>query len=275
MFAAALITLREGLEAALIVGIILAYLKQIDRVDLRRSVWGGVAAALLASVAVAAGVQLLSMEFEGRIEQIFEGITMFLAVAVLTYMIFWMRYQGRYLRQTLEHRVQATVRGERAGALAGLAFFAVFREGVETVLFLSAVGFASDRGGILLGALLGLALAVALGWLIFSAVAKIPVERFFAVTSLLLLVFAAGLMAHAVHEFQEAGLFPTLIAPVWDTNSILPEESLVGSFLKVLVGYNGNPSLLEVLSYLGYWVAVLGGVQWYLRRAAPRLAVRS
>lgn len=275
MFASALITLREGLEAALIVGVVLGYLKKIDRLDRQRSVWIGVAAALAASAAVAAALQILGAEFEGRAEEIFEGTTMFLAVAVLTYMIFWMRYQGRHLRGALEREVHTAVSGGQGWALAGLAFFAVFREGVETALFLSAAGFAAGGSGTLWGGLLGLAAALVSGWLIFSTTGYIPLRRFFDATSLLLLFFAAGLMAHGVHEFQEAGLLPSFIAPVWDINSILPETSLLGSFLKTLLGYNGDPSLMEALSYLGYWLAVLGGVRWWLGRVVPRTAESS
>jgi high-affinity iron transporter len=266
MFASGLITLREGLEAALIVGIVLGYLKQIGRLDRQKAVWAGVLAATTASIAATVVLQLLGANFEGRAEKIFEGTTMFLAVAVLTYMIFWMRYQGRHLRGELEQNVQAAVTGRQGWALAGLAFFAVFREGVETALFLSAAGFATDGRTVLLGGLMGLAIAIALGWLIFNTAVKIPLRRFFDVTSLLLLLFAAGLMAHGVHEFQEAGLLPTVFAPVWDINPILSETSLLGSLLKTLFGYNGNPSLLESFSYVAYWILVLVGVHWWLER---------
>lgn len=272
MFASALITLREGLEAALIVGVVLAYLGKIGRPDRRGAVWGGVAAALAASIVLAVALQALGARFEGRAEQIFEGTTMFLAVVVLTYMIFWMRGQGHRLRGTLEGEVGAAVSGGQGWALAGLAFFAVFREGVETALFLSAAGMAAEGARILWGGLLGLAAAVILGWLIFNTTANIPLRRFFDVTSLLLLLFAAGLLAHGVHEFQEAGLLPSWVAPVWDINPVLPESSLVGSFMKALFGYNGDPSLLEVTSYLAYWVAVLLGVRWWVRRLVPRAA---
>ena len=275
MFASALITLREGLEAALIVGVVLAYLGKIGRPDRRGAVWGGVAAALAASIVLAVALQALGAQFEGRAEQIFEGTTMFLAVLVLTYMIFWMRGQGHRLRGRLEGEVGAAVSGGQGWALAGLAFFAVFREGVETALFLSAAGMAAEGARILWGGLLGLAVAVILGWLIFNTTANIPLRRFFDVTSLLLLLFAAGLLAHGVHEFQEAGLLPSWVAPVWDINPVLPESSLVGSFMKALFGYNGDPSLLEVTSYLAYWVAVLLGVRWWVRRLVPRAASSS
>jgi high-affinity iron transporter len=273
MFASALITLREGLEAALIVGVVLVYLRKIGHRERQGGVWVGVTAALVASVTVAIVLRMLGAEFEGRAEKIFEGATMFLAVVILTYMIFWMRYHGHQLRQTLEQEVHAAVSGQQEWALAGLAFFAVFREGVETALFLGAAGFTANGGSILWGGLLGLAIAIALGWLIFNTTAQIPLRSFFDVTSLLLLFFAAGLMAHSVHEFQGAGLLPTFIAPIWDINPILPEQSLVGSFLKALFGYNGNPSLLEAFSYLGYWVVLFGGLRWWLGRVVVPQAV--
>lgn len=272
MLAAALITLREGLEAALIVGIVLGYLRKIGHLDRQRAVWSGVLVALGASIALAFALRVLGASFEGRTEEIFEGTTMLLAVAILTYMVFWMRYQGQYLRQALEQEVKAAVSGQQGWALAGLAFFAVLREGVETVLFLSAAGFAADGSGTLWGGVLGLAIAVVFGWLIFNTTAQIPLRRFFDITSLLILFFAAGLMAHGVYEFEEAGLLPPLITPLWDINPILPENSLVGSFLKALFGYNGNPSLLEVFSYVVYWIAVLAGVRWWLARVIPRSA---
>ncbi len=275
MVAAALITLREGLEAALIVGIVLGYLKKIGRLDRQGAVWAGVVVAVLASIAVTGALQILGAEFEGRTEQIFEGITMFLAVLVLTYMIFWMRYQGRYLQQALEKEVRAALSARQGRALTGLAFFAVFREGVETALFLSAAGFATDGGNALWGGLLGLVVALAIGWLIFNTTAHIPLGRFFNITSLLLLLFAAGLAGHGVHEFEEAGLLPPIIAPLWDVNPVLAETSLLGSFLKALFGYNGDPSLLEVVSYLSYWIAVLAGVRWWLGRVAPQSAESS
>ncbi|MFQ6014006.1 MAG: FTR1 family protein [Anaerolineae bacterium] len=268
MLAASLITFREGLEAALIVGIVLGYLKKVGRLDRQGYVWGGVIAALIASLGVALGLQLIGAQFTGRGEEIFEGAAMLLATGVLTYMIFWMQYQGRYIKMALERDVQVAVTTGQNWALASLAFIAVFREGVETVLFLSAAAFVAAAGETLWGGLLGLAVAIVVGWLIFATTVRLDVRRFFDVTSILLLLFAAGLLAHGVHEFQEAGLIPIIIEHVWDTNHILNEKSTLGSMLKALFGYNGNPSLIEVLSYVGYWVIVLGLVRWWIERLA-------
>ena len=272
MAAAALIALREGLEAALIVGILLGYLRKIDHPAGRGPVWIGVLSAVLLSIGVAVVIQTVGLKLEGSAEQLFEGTTMFLAVGVLTWMIFWMRYQARLMRTSLEQNVQAAVATGRNRGLAAVSFVAVLREGVETALFLSAAAFASDVGGTLPGAVLGLALAALIGYLIYATTARLNVRIFFNLTSVLLLIFAAGLFAHGVHEFQEAGVFPTLNAQLWNTNHILDESSTVGEFLKALVGYNGNPSLEEVAAYLVYWAATLLGVRlWMQSKFATRL----
>jgi len=272
MVAATLISLREGLEAALIVGILLGYLRKINHPAGRGPVWIGVLAAVILSIGVALVIQAVGLKLEGSAEQLFEGITMFLAVGVLTWMIFWMRYQARLMRTSLEHDVQTAVASGRNRGLAAVSFLAVFREGIETALFLSAAAFASDGGGTLPGAMLGLGLAVLIGYLIYATTARLNVRIFFNLTSALLLIFAAGLFAHGVHEFQEAGVFPTLNAQLWNTNHILDESSTVGEFLKALVGYNGNPSFEEVAAYLVYWVATLLGVRlWMQAKFGTRL----
>jgi high-affinity iron transporter len=266
MTAAALITLREGLEAALIVGILLGYLAKIGQGDRRAFIWSGVVVAALASVLLAAFIQILGLKLEGRAEQIFEGATMFLAVGVLTWMIFWMRYQARLLKNELERGVQQAVATGRNIGLFSLAFIAVFREGVETALFLSAAAFVNPGQGTLAGAALGLAVAVLLGYLVYASTVRLNVRTFFNFTSVLLLLFAAGLLSHGIHEFQEAGLVPTVNEQVWDTNHLLDEASPTGELLKALFGYNGNPSLEEVAGYLAYWAVTLLGVRWWMQR---------
>ncbi len=265
MIAAALITLREGLEAALIVGIVLGYLRRIEHRSGRRYVWLGVFGASVISVAAAAVIQSIGLELDGRAEELFEGTTMILAVAVLTWMIFWMRYQGRLIKSSLEHDVQAAVDSGRNRGLVAVAFIAVLREGIETALFLSAATFADGGQGTLAGAVGGLAVALAIGYLVYATTTRLNVRVFFNVTSVLLLLFAAGLLAHGVHEFQEAGVLPTLNAELWDTNHLLNEQSPTGEFLKALFGYNGNPSFEEVAAYVIYWVAALLGLRWWMQ----------
>jgi high-affinity iron transporter len=257
MFASFLITLREGLEAALIVGIVLSVLRKLGQTDKSRPVWWGVGAAVLASIAAGWSLNLLGLAFEGRGEEIFEGIAMLLAAGVLTWMIFWMQRQGRQVQAELEHDVRRAVTAGSAWALFSLAFVAVVREGIETALFLTAAAFSATPAQTLIGGLFGLALASLLGWLIFAAGKQLDVRAFFRGTSLLLLLFAAGLLAHGVHELQEAGLLPIFVEHVYNVNSLLDENGVAGAFLKALLGYNGNPSLLEMLSYLGY-LAVIG-----------------
>ena len=266
MTAALLIAFREGLEAALIVGIVLGYLKKTGQSGYNRHTWMGVGVAIAASIALAAGIQLADAKFEGRNEEIFEGVAMFLAVGVLTWMIFWMRHQSHSIKSSLERDIEQAVGTNQGRGLAALTFLAVFREGVETVLFLSAAAFTNNEMDTLLGGCVGLILAVLLGYLIYISAVQLDLRRFFNVTSALLLLFAAGLFAHGIHEFQEAGLIFIIQEHLWDINHILNEKSNIGEILKALLGYNGNPSLLEVAGYCTYWIATLIGVRWFVER---------
>lgn len=256
MVAALLITLREGLEAALIVGIVLSVLRRLGQNGRRQPVWLGVGAAAAVSVVAGLALNRLGVAFEGRGEAIFEGLAMLLAAGVLTWMIRWMQRQGRQVQAELEMDVRRAVARQSAWALFSLAFVAVVREGIETVLFMTAAAFSSTPAQTLLGGTLGLSVAIAIGWLLFAAGKRLDVRAFFRATSVLLLLFAAGLVAHGVHELQEAALLPVVIEHVWDINPILDENSTVGVFLKALFGYNGNPSLLEVVSYVVYLLIV-------------------
>jgi len=271
MFAALLITLREGLEAALIVGIVLGVLRKVGREDRSRFVWVGVVAASLVSLMVGLALNALGIALEGRGEEVFEGITMLLASAVLTWMIFWMQRQGRQVQLGLERDTRQAISANNAKMLFGLSFVAVVREGIETALFLTAAAFRATTAQTLIGGALGLLAATVLGWIIFVGSKRLDVRAFFRATGLLLILFAAGLLAQGMHELQEAALLPVIIEQVWDINHVLSEEGAGGSLLKALFGYNGNPSLLEVVSYAGYYVVIwLGGRRG--RQAAMRAA---
>lgn len=267
MVAALLITFREGLEAALIIGIVLAVLRRAGRADWRSAVWWGTAAAVALSLVAGLALYAVGAEMEGRAEEIFEGTAMILAAAFLTWMIFWMQSQGRQIKEQLEANAQQAITTSQRGGLFGLAFLAVGREGLETVLFLSAIAFADSAKMALLGGGLGLVAAVILGWLLFATSERLKVRHFFQVTGLLLVVVAAGLVAHGIHEFQEAGVLPVIVEHVWDINSILDEGSTVGSLLKSLFGYNGNPSLIEVASYLAFY-SIIGAALWQKSRGS-------
>jgi high-affinity iron transporter len=266
MFPSYLLSLREGIEAALIIGIVLGALRQMHRTDLSSAVWIGVISASALSVLAGILLTMLGLSFEGSAEQIFEGITMLLAAGVLTWMIFWMSRQARNIKGELESGVhKAAFEGGKRGLFA-LAFLAVLREGIELALFLVASVFASDVQQTLIGAFLGLGTAALLGWSLFATTVRLDLRRFFQVTGFLLILFAAGLVAHGVHEFNEAGLIPSVIEHVWDVNPILDENSMLGSMLKALFGYNGNPSLTEVLAYFAYFVAIFFGLRLSDRR---------
>jgi high-affinity iron transporter len=254
-----LLSLREGIEAALVIGIIIGVLNKTHHRELRPAVWRGVILAVVLSFAFGIGINAIGMEFTGYFEKVFEGLAMLLAAAVLTWMILWMRNQGGQIQRELETRtLQATVKGGTS-ALFALAFLAVFREGIELVLFLIAARMASDTISVIIGAGLGLGAAIMLGWLLFASTRRLNLKRFFQVTNILLLFFAAGMVAYGVHELIEAGWIPAIIDPLWDINHILSDKSEVGSLLKALFGYNGNPALTEVIAYLGYF-AILGTI---------------
>lgn len=252
MLASLLLSLREGLEAALIIGIVLGVLLKLKRVDLNKQVWAGAGFAVLASLIVAFMLNLLGMEFEGRGEEIFEGVAMLLAVGVLTWMIFWMHNSAGNLKQEIEAQTKDAAQSKSGRALFALAFLAVFREGVELALFLLAAQQTASPLQTLSGALLGLAGAIVIGWFIFNSTRKLSLRGFFRVTNVLLIIFAAGMVAYGVHELNEARIIPSVIEHVWDINHILSDKSEIGLLLKALVGYNGNPSLTEVIAYLVY-----------------------
>jgi high-affinity iron transporter len=258
------IALREGIEAALIVSIILAYLKQLGATDRARLVWWGTGLAVLLSVAVGTAIFIAGAEFEGTAEQVFEGLVTLAAVGVLTWMIFWMRRQGARIKSELQEKVDtALVAGGLA--LAGLAFFAVLREGIETALFLfaAAKGTAVEGTAVapatqVIGAVLGLALAVILGVLLYRGGIRMNLRSFFRVTGMILIVVAAGLFAYSLHELQEAGWLPFLETHAYDLSASLPDDEGAGAILRGLVGYNADPTWLEVVGWAAYLVVVGG-----------------
>jgi high-affinity iron transporter len=273
---AALVTTREGLEASLIVGIVLAYLAKTENRSYFRVIWLGTAAAVALSILTGAALFFTVGALEGRAEQIFEGAAMLAAVAVLTWMIFWMRKQAANIKKHLEARLAGAIAAGSAIGLASVVFFAVLREGWETALFLFAISESSTPLSTSVGAALGLVISVALGIALYMGSRRLNLRQFFTATGILLIVFAAGLLAHGIHEFQEAGLLPMTVEHVWDTNGVLNEDSTAGQFMTALFGYNGNPSLLELAAWgvfllcaLAFFVRPL--VSWG-RRPAPAQA---
>lgn len=258
---------------ALIVGIVLAYLSQVRAYAARRWAWFGVAGAVAVSLLFLGTLNALDKEFEGATEQIFEGSTMLLATAFLTWMILWMARNSRSLKGELQRGIAAALdRGGAAWGIFLLVFFAVVREGVELALLL----FAAPGEGKLLGSLIGLVIAVGIGILIYAFGRRIDLRTFFRVTTVLLVLFAAGLFSHAAHELAEAGLLASVEGPVlWSTKSFLPDDEGIGAILRALFGYADTPHLIEVVTYVAYFV-----IAWLLSRtrlarapiAAPRPA---
>jgi len=209
---------------------------------------------------------------EGRAEAIFEGIAMFVAAGVLTWMILWMRKQAANIKRHLEAQIKSALQSGSGLGLLTLALVAVVREGIETVLFLFGATRVTESLPLsVAGGLIGLAAAILIGYTIYKGTSRLNLRTFFNVTSLLLIVFAAGLLAHGIHEFHEAEVIPPVVAHVWDLNSILPEQSTFGRFLSALFGYNANPSLIEVISYFSYLAIALASFFKPASEKEPRL----
>jgi len=262
MFSSYLLSLREGIEVALLIGITLGTLRKLERPKLVPVVWSGIISAVAISVLTAIILNRIGLSLDGDAEKVFEGITMLVAAGVLTWMIFWMRRQARTLKVGLETDIRQAVLHTGKKALFIVAFVAVLREGIELTLFLTSATLTSTVQQILLGSVLGLSTAFILGWVLFTTSIKLDLRRFFDLTGILLVLFAAGLVAHGIHEFNEVGWVPPIIEPVWDINFILAENSTLGSMLKALFGYNSNPSLSEILAYLTYFAAIVFGLRW-------------
>ncbi|MBI1885157.1 MAG: FTR1 family protein [Chloroflexi bacterium] len=273
MGGAFLITLREGLEAGLIVAIVLAYLKATGHISYFRTVWLGTVAAVGVSLIVGAGIFAAAGEFEGRAAVAFEGVAMLSAVAVLTWMIIWMKRQAVHIRRQLEQQVSVAVTTGSLMALALIPFTAVLREGLETAVFLFAASRTATPLDSTVGALAGLFFAGTLSYGVYSGGYRLNLRLFFNLTGVLLIFFAAGLLAHGIHELQAAKLAPVGVEHVWDIGGVLPDGEGVGEWFKGILGYNANPSLAEVIAYPAYVVVAL----WYflaLRPPVPQPVMR-
>lgn len=253
-----LITWREGLEAGLIIAIVLAYLGRVGEAGRRRYVWFGAVAALALSVALGAALEATATTLSGRALEAFEGSAMLLAVVILTWMIHWMRRQATTLGSSLRRQVDAALRGGSTLALAVLAFTAVGREGLETALFLFAGSGREDALAYWLGALGGLGFAAALAALFYAGSGRLRLAIFFNVTGALLVVLAAGLLVNGLKELHEVGAVPDLGPHVWDTYELLPDNSQAGRLAATLLGYDSSPYLGLVVAYVAYLTTAFG-----------------
>lgn len=258
MLPAFLITLREGLEAALIVTILAAYLVQTHRRPEIRRLWVGVVAAVLGSVGVGLAIAAGGAELSRRSQELLEGFAGLAAVALLTWMIFWMRRHARSLRKELSQKTDEALASGSAYALPMLAFVAVGREGLETVLFLYAAFSASTApaasGG---GAVVGLVAAIALGYGIYKGSTRLNLRLFFQITGGLIIAVAAGMIASSIHEFNEAGVLLFWTSTAWDASGVIGSSGILGTLLKGLIGYDPKPTVLQAVLYFAYLVPTL------------------
>ena len=254
MGATFVVVLREGFEAALLLGIVYAYLAQIGRREGRVFVTLGGALAVLASIAMGVAVSALSGPLTDVGPDVVTLVVVFAAVALLTWHGWWMGRHARALRGELQRRVDAASTSQQLWMVGLIAFTGVFREGAETVLFLwGLLTQVQDVSGAtaLAGGAAGLAAAAVLGWLVFQGGQRLSVQRFFVVTSLFILLLAAGLFSAGVGRLQGIGLLPGGDA-VWDTSWLLDDHGTVGGFLAGLIGYRARPSALELVAYALY-----------------------
>ncbi len=273
MFASFLLALREGLEVALILGLLLSALRRLGHGAMAKYVWLGAGSALAVSATGGGTLTILGIRLMGQAEAIFEGLTMLIAAAVLTWAILWMQQHGKRLQEYLAAQIPHAAKAGKT-ALFLLAFVVAGREGLELALFLTAaIVSTGDSGGVLGGAVTGLGAAALIGWGLYTSTVRLNLRAFFLATSILLLLFAAGLTAHGVHELIEAGWIPPLQESVWNVNHIIDENSPAGQLLKTLFGYNGNPALSEVLAYWLYLTATGLGM-YKIRKGAQDLGYR-
>jgi high-affinity iron transporter len=272
MLAAFLLVLREGFEATLLIAILLAYVVKIGHAESKRAIWYGVAVAAGLSVIAGAAMFFAASSLQGNASEIFKGATMWFAVGVLTYMVLWMRRQSRTIAADLRHGVDEAMETGSTFALAALTFVMVFREGLESALFMFSITQTSAPLQVALGSIAGLAGAVGLGYVVYVGGRRLNLGAFFKVTGLLLLVVAAGLFAHGMAMFQFASLVPAVYYPLWDLSGVaaLTSQSYLGQFLIAFFGWDPKPDLLE----FGVWAAYVV-VVGYLFLRPPKLATRT
>ncbi len=264
MIAAFILFLREGLEASLIVSILLAALRQLGQTHQARAVWVGVILAGVGSLLGGAALYLTVRAYNGSTFQaVFETITYLFAVVLLTTMTFWMQKNSRNLKKDI------TAKASMAGsgfALGLLAFTTVGREGLETAVFMLAFAFQTNWQLLLLGALLGLLASTGLCVMVYRLGYKLDFRIFFRVMGILLLIFAAGLLGDAVQNMQQLGWLPFGTTTLWSTAQFLSESSTVGDILHTFLGYAEAPTILQALLYAIYLIVIGSVFTWMTRK---------
>ncbi|WP_405853273.1 FTR1 family protein [Streptomyces sp. NBC_00090] len=258
MFGNYLIGLREGLEASLVVCILIAYLVKTGRRDALKPIWIGIGVAVGVALAFGAGLEFGSQELTFEAQELLGGTLSIVAVVLVTWMVFWMRRTARHLRAELHGRLDAALR-MGTGALVATAFLAVGREGLETALFVWASVRASSDGSYapLAGVVLGLLTAVLLGWLFYRGAVRINLAKFFTWTGGMLVVVAAGVLAYGVHDLQEARFLGGLANKAFDISATIPPDSWYGTLLKGVFNFQPNPTVLQVTVWALYLIPTL------------------
>jgi high-affinity iron transporter len=252
-----LIGLREGLEATLVVSILVAFLVKSDQRRYLPHVWGGVAVAAALSVAFGAILTYTSTTLSFTHQELFEAIASALAVVFVTWMIFWMRRMARRIAGELRAQLNAAIQ-MGAWAVVFMAFVAVVREGLETaLLFFSAAQGATTSAGPLLAIIGGIATAIAIGWLMYAGAVRFNLGRFFFWTGILLVLVAAGILKYSVHDFQEAGVLPGLSTLAFDISGVLRPDAWYAALLAGMFNITPAPTVLETVAWLGYAVPVM------------------
>ncbi len=266
-----IIVFREVLEATLIVGILYTFLKQTNQNESITKLWQGVLVALAASVVGSFLFQQFAGGFKGQAGKVFEGIVMIVAAGVLGTVIVWMA-KNKNIAEDLKGKAEQALSSNKVGlGIFLLAFVSVFREGIETILFL--YGVMMKQGGLSISlSLLGAVMGIGMGYLIFVQGKKVPLKTFFNVSSILLIFVAAGMFAYGIHELESAGIIPDY-GRIWDINPakladgsypLMHDKGYVGSLLKGLFGYNGDPSLIELLA----WFLSLSGLTYVWKKVS-------
>jgi high-affinity iron transporter len=258
VFSNYLIGLREGLEASLVVCILIAYLVKTDRRDALKPIWIGIVVAVLIAMGFGCALEFGSQEMTFQAQEALGGSLSILAVGLVTWMVFWMRRTARHLKTELHGKLDAAL-AMGTGALVATAFLAVGREGLETALFVWASVHAASDGTPrpLVGVGLGLATAVFLGWLFYRGALRINLAKFFTWTGAMLVVVAAGVLAYGFHDLQEADWVPGLTKLAFDISDTIPPDSWYGTLLKGVFNFQPDPTVLQITVWLLYLVPTL------------------
>lgn len=269
MGTAFLITLREGLEAALIIAIVMAYLRTLGRKDQFKFIFVGAIAAVVISLVIALLVFIYLGKLEGATEQFIEGVVSLLAAGVLTWMIFWMRGQSKTIGKDLRGRVDSALTKGSIIAMASVVFIGVLREGVETGLFLIAVFLQNTAVDAMFGAVAGLLTAGIIGYLVYTGSKIINLKLFFQVTGGFIILVAAGMLSNAIHEFQELGIISIYLRSAWDLSSVpIIGSGTVASIMKSVIGWKPDPSIGQAFVWVSY--LILAGLFFYFSDFLPK-----